>query len=313
MKLSNIFWDVIVVGGGPAGLSAALVLGRCQRTVLLCDRNTPRNWASKKLHSFLSRDGISPTEFTEISRAELAKYPNVYFYPAEVEDAMAKGHHFQVTLSGGCIARGKKLLLATGVADELPPIPDIENYFGKSVFTCPYCDGWEQRNLPVVAYGQGKRGFELARSLTAWTKDIVLCTDGPKDITPEQQELLEINKISIYEVGISSLRGEKGKLQSIGFKDGHEIPCQALFFNTPCFPQSHLAQKLGCKLVGNYESTNVPGVFLAGNILGDVQLAIVAAAEGAKAAFGINKSLTREEFERAAGDSASGTYLAKNN
>lgn len=251
-------WDVVIVGAGPAGLSAALVLGRARRKVLLCDRGTPRNWA-RKMHSFITRDGVDPREFRARAHQELSRYPSVAFRKARVTSAArATSGGFHVTLQGRSKVWTRKLLLATGVFDILPPLQGIERCYGSSVFQCPYCDGWEVRDQPVAIYGKRQRGFEMAR-----------------------------------------------QLQSIVFRNGDELPRSALFFDTPSHEQSDLAQLLGCEFTrsggikcGEYEATSVPGVFAAGNIIRDVQLVIVAAAEGTRAAFGINRALTREDFSQ---------------
>jgi thioredoxin reductase len=192
--------------------------------------------------------------------------------------------------------------------DELPPLPGVEDYFGTSIFPCPYCDGWELRNAPVAVYGQGRRAFEMARSMTAWTRDILLCTDGPAKLNRTQREALGANGIRIEQDRITGLEGQGGQLTGIVFAEGHTVSRAAMFFDTPCHPQSQLARELGCQFTasggvrcGQYEATSVPGVFVAGNILKDVQLSIVATAEGARAAFGINRALTREAFDRRVG------------
>lgn len=301
-------WDVAIVGAGPAGLSAALILGRACRRVLVCDSGTPRSWASKAMHAFLTRDGIDPTTFRSLARGELRRYRNVQFRRAEVLEAKhARGGGFRLLTADRKQVACRKLLIATGVFDRLPPIPGIAAYFGTSVFQCPYCDGWENRDVPVAVYGKGRRGFEMSRALTAWTRDIVLCSDGKAKLPARLRARLSGNGIRICEERISALDGEKGRLRSIVFRDGSRLPRRALFFDTPVTAQSRLAESLGCQFARHggvrcwrYEATSVPGVFVAGNIIKDVQLAIVAAAEGARAAFGINKALTREDFERRA-------------
>ncbi|MBM0104798.1 NAD(P)/FAD-dependent oxidoreductase [Steroidobacter sp. S1-65] len=298
-------FDVTIVGAGPAGLSAALVLGRAHRKVLVCDSGTPRNWASKAIHSYLSRDGIDPTEFREQARSELARYSGVVIKDVEVTELKrAVDHGFEATLGDASRVLSRKVLLATGVLDHLPPLPDIEAFFGTSVFQCPYCDGWEMRDRPVAAYGKRQRGFEMARALTAWFDDIVLCTDGAPGLSEKELEQLRQNGIELRAERIERLEGDNGQLQAILFRNGERLPRTALFFDMPASEQSTLAQALGCAVTsqgrikcGQYESTSVPGVFAAGNIIGDVQLAIVAAAEGARAAFGINRALTREDFD----------------
>jgi thioredoxin reductase len=300
-------WDVVIVGGGPAGLSAALTLGRCRRRVLLCDAGTPRNMAARKMHGFLTQEGTAPSRFRRAARRELRAFDAVRCVDEVVDDvSIAKDGSFCVSL-GGRSARCRKLLLATGVADELPPVPGIEPLWGSSVHSCPYCDGFELHGDPVAVYGKRQRGFEMARALTAWTSDIALCTDGPAGLDARQRRALARNDIALYEDRIDRLVGKRGSLEAIVFRGGRRLPRRALFFDLPSHPQTKLAKRLGCELdrkgtirCGQYEATNVSGVFVAGNVKGDVQLSIVAAAEGARAAFGINRTLTREDFDRRA-------------
>jgi thioredoxin reductase len=297
-------WDVVIVGAGPAGLSAALVLGRSRRKVLLCDRGTPRSWASKSMHAFITRDGIPPEDFRRLALDELKRYRNVGYWRGEVTEATRRDGRFVVRL-GRRRVHARKLLIATGVLDQLPPIEGFRELFGISAFPCPYCDGWEFRGRPLAAYGKRKRGYEMARALTAWTDDVVLCTDGPSGLGATERRHLESNSILLREESIARLETRKGRLGSVIFSDGSRLRRSAIFFDTPTRSQSSLADRLGCTFdrrgaikSGQYEATSVPGVFVAGNIIKDVQLSIVAAAEGTRAAFGINRALTREDFER---------------
>jgi len=300
-------WDVVIAGAGPAGLSAALILGRARRSVLVCDRGTPRSWASKRMYAYLSRDSIPPARFRAIGRRQLARYPEVKLRDVAVAHAKRDGEGFEVTLATGRRVRCRKLLIATGLMDILPSIPGFEPLFGRTIFQCPYCDGWEMRGKALAVYGRRKRGFEMARALTAWTDDIVLLTDGPSRLTSAERRHLSRNGVRLIEKRIESVVGRRGQLQAVNFRDGDSLARQGLFFDTPSRAQSRLADSLGCRygrhggiLCGQYEATSVPGVFVAGNIIRDVQLSIVAAAEGARAAFGINRALTREDFERRA-------------
>jgi len=302
----SALWDVVIVGGGPAGMSAALILGRACRRVLICDSGTPRSWASRAMHAFLTRDGIAPAAFRKMARAELRRYRNVEFRRGKVKSARrASSGGFLLRQDDGRRVRCRKLLIATGVFDRLPPIPGIAAYFGRSVFQCPYCDGWEYRNRPLAVYGRGRRGFEMSRALLAWSRDVVLCSDGKALLSANQRKELKQNGVVLSEARIAGLVGRRGKLREIVFRDGSKLARRAMFFDTPVASQSPLARSLGCQFTrnggvrcGRYEATSVPGVFVAGNIIKDVQLAIVAAAEGSRAAFGINKALSREDFER---------------
>jgi thioredoxin reductase len=289
-------------------LSAALVLGRACRRVLLCDTGTPRSWASKEMHAYLSRDGIPPRRFLEIGRGELRAYPGVRFAPLEVTDARRIKAGFSVSLAGHGRVQARKLLIASGVFDIVPRIPGIDALFGRSVFQCPYCDGWEMRGKKVAVYGRRQRGLQMARAMTAWSRDIVLCSDGPSRFSAAERRQLDRNGIRVIEARVTELKGRAGRLQEILFADDTRLRRDTLFFDTPSRGQSRLAASLGCRfgrnggvVCGAYEATSVPGVFVAGNIIRDVQLSIVAAAEGARAAFGINRALTREDFAKRAG------------
>ncbi|MEP6607342.1 MAG: FAD-dependent oxidoreductase [Burkholderiaceae bacterium] len=216
-------------------------------------------------------------------------------------------HLFRVFLDGNRSELARKLLIATGVQDQLPKLRGIEQFWGTSVLQCPYCEGWEFQDAPIAVYGKRLRGFEMARAMSAWTSDIVLCSDGRASLKANEIAELARNGIELIEDRIAELSGCNGQLEAVVFRGGRRLQCRALFFDTPCVSQSRLAVKLGCRLTkgggircGQYEATDVPGVFVAGNIIDDVQLAIVAAAEGARAAFGINRSLTREDFDRRA-------------
>ena len=310
-------WDVVIVGAGPAGLSAALVLGRAKRKVLVCDKGTPRNWASRNMHGFVTRDGIEPGEFRALAHQELARYPQVKLRAEAVVAAqpLETGAGFSVKLARGSVVRARKLLLATGLVDHLPQVRGLEERFGVSVFQCPYCHGWEFRDRAVAVYGRGKRGLEMARAITAWTADIVLCTDGEPELTPAAQRQLQRNGIELRTARIARLEGRRRELSQIVFRNGEVLARDALFFDTPSSEQSALSRAIGCEYAegggikcSQYSATSVPGVYAAGNITRDVQLAIVAAAEGTKAAFGINRALTREDFAaRVRGGSASPT------
>lgn len=301
-------YDVAIVGAGPAGLSAALVLARCCREVFVCDAGTPRSAATEVMHGFLTRDGIEPAEFRRLAREELGRYENVALRDARAVDARRAGEAgFAVDLADGERVRARKLLVATGLVDELPPLEGFGEFYGTSVFHCPYCDGYELRGAPLAVYGRGRRAFEMARALTGWSRDLTLVSDGPAGLAPEARRHLERNRIRVVETRVARLAGRDGRLEAVVLADGRALQVRGLFFDTPTRPQSLLAQRVGCRLTkkggvrcGQYEATDVPGVFVAGNLTKDVQLSIVAAAEGARAAFGIQRSLLREDFERRA-------------
>ena len=292
-------YDVVIVGAGPAGLSAALILGRCRRRVLICDTGSPRNAASHALHGFLTRDGIPPLEFLKIAREQLASYQTVEFREIEVKEAKRTDTGFIINTHIFC----SKLLLATGVVDRLPQVDGLMNLYGRSVFHCPYCDGWEMRDRRIAIYGRGKNGSGLALELTLWSSDLALCTDGPTELSDEETTRLGRKRIKIYDTPIRQLIGSEGMLEAIEFKNGETLGCDAMFFSTGNDQGSDLAARLGCEFTddgavktGDYEITNVPGVYVAGDASRLVQLAIVAAAEGAQAAFAINQELLKQDL-----------------
>lgn len=295
-------YDVIIVGAGPAGLSAALILGRSRRRVLVCDSGHPRNAASHAIHGFLTRDGIAPRDFLRIAREQLRQYETVEVRDIEVATAKCRDSRFQVTLADGSTLGARKLLIATGVADRLPEIPGFQQLYGLSVFHCPYCDGWEVRDQPLAIYGRGDRGVGLSLELTGWSRDLVLCTDGPSEIAPADLARLERNGIHVREDRVVRLDG-RDRLERIVFATGEPLVRRALFFTTGQEQQCELATKLGCRMTekgtvhtGRYETTHLPGLFVAGDASRAVQWVVVAAAEGAEAAFAINTDLLKEDL-----------------
>lgn len=296
--------DVIIVGAGPAGLSAALMLGRCRRSVLVLDSGQPRNGASHALHGFLTRDGTSPAEFLRLARVELTAYETVALRDAEVASAECQpGGRFEVTLTTGERFHARKLLLATGVVDRLPDIPGFEQLYGRSVFHCPYCDGWEVRDGPLAIYGTGERGAGLALTLTTWSRDLVLCTDGPADLEADRRATLERNGITVREDRVAGLIGHDGVLSEVTFRAGPPLARRALFFTTGQYQRSDLLTRMGCEFTekgtvrtGKYETTHLPGLFVCGDASRAVQWVVVAASEGAEAAFAINSDLVAEDL-----------------
>jgi thioredoxin reductase len=298
----QLMFDVVIVGGGPAGLSAALMLGRCRRRVLVLDLGQPRNRRSTALHGYLTRDGIAPSSLIELGRAELLEY-RVELRQAGVTGAKPAGDHYQVFLNDGSEEAARYLLIATGVVDDLPAIPGFEACYGQSIFHCPYCDGWERRDRPLAAFGRGANVTGLALGLKTWSADVVVCTHGGK-IERRLRERLDRNGIAVRTEPIARLEHADGALTAVMFDTGDPLPREALFFTTGQHPQSSLAISLGCALnrrgtvnTGTMCETNVPRLYVAGDASRDAQFVVVAAAEGVKAACAINKALQLEELK----------------
>jgi thioredoxin reductase len=297
-------YDVVIVGAGPAGLSAALMLGRCRRSVLICDTRRPRNAASRAMHGFLTRDGLPPLEFLAMARDQLTPYETVELRDVAVTAAECQPNgRFVVDLATGERVHCRKLLIATGVVDNLPQHPGFRELYGSSVFHCPYCDGWEVRDTAMAVYGRGDRGLGLSLELTVWSRDLVLCTDGPSEIDDDGMARLERNGIRVIEDPVARLEGTDGILNHVVFENGTRLPRRVLFFTTGQSQRSDLSVRLGCEfnekgtvMTGKYETTHVRGLYVAGDASRAVQWVVVAAAEGAEAAFAINTDLIKEDL-----------------
>lgn len=248
---------------------------------------------------------MAPPDFLKLGRLQLRPYA-VTFVKSEARAIKSATIGYEVRLANGKRVRGRKILLATGLRDDLPPIKGIDRFYGHSVFHCPYCDGWENRDAAIVVYGKGHRGFGLSISMLGWSANVVLCSDGPSGLNTKQRAGLKRAGIPLREEAIQELKGRGALLHSLRFKSGEEIPCSAFFFNTGCFQGSPLGRQSGCRFDGEgavkvrkYQIVGKPGIYAAGNILRDVQLSIVAAAEGAAAAFEINCALLKADRNQA--------------
>lgn len=297
--------DVCIVGAGPAGLNAALILGRCGRSVVVFDSGQPRNAASQGLHNYLTRDGINPLELRALGRQEVATHPSVRFIDAQVAAIQRHEEGYDIVTVDGRRARARILLLATGRADVLPVQPGFREFYGRGVYHCPYCDAWENRGRKLIAFGEGDCAIDLALALLTWSKDVTLCTPRPTELSPRDRGRLEVNGIGIARAAIVSLGGRDGRLTEARLQNGTTLACDALFFTSALPQKSPLAQSLGCQLdesasvvCTQHAATGVPGLYVAGNVRGGVHLAIMAAAEGAEAAIAINEELAERELKR---------------
>jgi len=292
--------DCIIVGGGPAGLNAAVVLGRCRRKVLMFDTATPRNRYSHGMHNYLTRDDVLPSDFLKLSLKEIIKY-GIKRIGHKVISAIKNGNDvFDVKDEKGNIYHAKKLLIATGLSDKLPEIPGFKELYGKAVFHCPYCDAWELQNKEIGVYARNKNGFELALLLKGWSENITYYADGSNKLKPAQVEALSLNKIKIISYPIEKLQWKADKLKAIVFKNKSTNKCDALFFVNGYEQQCNLAETFGCKmtkkgvvLTNSCQETNIEGLYVAGDASKDMHFVVVAAAEGAKAGVIINKALQK--------------------
>jgi thioredoxin reductase len=301
--MSDVY-HAVIVGGGPSGLSAAIVLGRCRRRVLLCDGGQPRNQASRAVHCLLGHEGMSPSDLLARGRLELEQYPTVTSRVHRVTDITPFGNQFSVACADGFTVMARKVLLTTGLIDEVPRLEDIERLYGRSVHHCPYCDGFEHRDQPLAVYGEGDKGGSLALMMKQWSSDVLLCTDGPSTVSPSMQARLQQHGIAVCSDTIVRLEGtDDGALQKIHLQNGKALKRAAIFFTTGCRQGSELSASLGCArdekggIVTDplTEESSVRGVYVAGDASRDVLLVAVAIAEGAKAAVAINRALLQDD------------------
>jgi len=297
-------WDVAIIGGGPAGLSAALVLGRALRSVILIDEEKPRHAAARSSHGYLTRDGISPAEFRELGRKDIRAYELVRFEHDTATEAKKESEYFHIHTTTGKSYISKYLIVATGVRDELPPIPGVQERYGISVFPCPYCDGWEHRGEPLAVIGSGAQLFSYAQLIFNWSRDLAVFPDGASMLTLDQKQALQARDIVLYEQPIHSLSGAGGELEKIVLEDGQEIKRRIAFLaDTGARDATGIADGLGVQREedGQYEtlehgSTRIDGLYIIGDAKHYFTGLIGAAGEGYEAGVAINRKLVEEDW-----------------
>lgn len=296
--------DVLVIGGGPAGLSCALVLGRCRRKVAVFDDGRPRNARARGVHGFLTRDGMSPHVLRWAAREQLAPF-DVTLHDEHVVDVRPCEGGFELVLESGAFVRGRKLVLATGMRDDMPTLEGLDARLGVSVHTCPYCDGWEHRDEPLACYATTPDAAEIALGLTTWSRDVVLFTDGGPAPAGEDAARLAAHGVPVRTERVAALLGEAPRLSGVRLATGEVVGRAAMFVHCGRHQRAPFAERLGLRMgendqveVEELERSGVPGVWVVGDASRDVQFAIVAAAEGARAAYAINQELRREGYAR---------------
>lgn len=294
--------EVVIIGGGPAGLSGALVLGRCRRDVVLFDDGNYRNASAPQMRGFLTRDRIAPRELRQLAHAELARYPSVAIVPETVADARRIDGGFALITKTGDEYECTALLVATGFRDTQPAIAGARELHGELVVPCPYCDAWEVRDQPIAAFSYpDERGARYALLLAQWSNDVVFCSDRRPQLSDGLRRELAARNVRVEHRELRSVERD-GKGIRLVFAEGESLWRRSLFYHLGGEPTSQLASRLGavCAENGGVETTrkgetNIAGLFVAGDASRDVLQAIVAAGEGAAAAVTINEYLCSKE------------------
>jgi thioredoxin reductase len=306
--MNNDMYDCIVIGAGPAGLSASLFLARYRRRILTFHHNSPRNEYAHGIHGFLGHDGISPAELLARGRDEVTAYGGLIIESCVTGIEALSNEHFRIRTGDVNQERrtfdARRVLLATGLRDLTPDCPGFRDFYGVSVHHCPDCDGYECTGKRIAVLGTGTNNVGFALKLLTWTNKITLITEDPSGLSKNDRAKLAGFDISVRDQSIAALEGdlESKQLHRVVFREGDALDCDALFFNLGTKPASNLHEILGCKLdescgliwVDRTRQTSISGVYAAGDITPNSQLAVVAAAEGAMAAVHIHDSLIPE-------------------
>ena len=295
-------YDVVVVGGGPAGLSSALWLARYLHKVVVVDSGDPRNWETRGINGYLGHQGIRSPELRAIGREECTKY-GVEFVSGVVDTAINEtGELFAVCLRDGKTIEAHRLLLAIGIKDVWPNIPGLENCYGETIHVCPDCDGYETRDKNTVVVGSGRKAVGMALALTTWTRKIVICTNGEKpDMNQVLLDKLKALNIPVLEAPIQCVLSKDKEIAAIELKGAMTLDCERLYFAIGQYPSDDLGAQLGCKrdemgrlVIDERNHTSVKNVYAAGDIAPGPQMAIAAAASGAIASIAIHASRVPE-------------------
>lgn len=302
MELEDSF-DVIIIGGSYAGLSAALSLGRSMRKVLIVDNGNPCNRQTPHSHNFLTNDGNKPEDIREKALDQARQYPTVSFLADTVTDVQPEGSFFKVSAAKGETFTTRKVLFATGVIDTIPHIDGFADCWGKSILHCPYCHGYEVKNRKLGIMANGDIGFEMAKTIKHWAGELVVFTNGTSTLTPEQVQLLNRHNIIVIENAIDAIAHENGFITQIEFTDTEPEKIDALFTQLPFIQQCNIPEKLGCEmtekgfiLIDKCLETTIPGIYAAGDCLSLFRSVAHAVASGNKVGAIINKQLIEEDF-----------------
>lgn len=296
-------FEVIIVGGSYSGLSAAMSLGRSLRQVLVIDSGLPCNRQTPHSHNFITQDGEKPAVISAKAKLQVDIYKTVQFYNGLAIKALKTEGVFEIEMESGVIFTSKKVLFATGVKDLLPEIEGFAACWGISVLHCPYCHGYEVKNEKTAIIANGEMGFEFAKLISNWTKDLRLCTNGKSELSLEQTQILKNHGVQIFEEEIDSFEHNESYIKKIIFKNGEKVEVKAIYARPPFEQHCPIPETLGCDTneqgllkVDGMQKTNIAGIFASGDCTTQMRSVAIAVSTGSFAGAVINKELIDEDF-----------------
>lgn len=296
-------FEVIIIGGSYSGLSAAMSLGRSLRQVLVIDSGLPCNRQTPHSHNFITQDGEKPAVISAKAKLQVDIYKTVQFYNGLAVKALKTESGFEIETESGVVFTSRKVLFATGVKDLLPEIEGFAACWGISVLHCPYCHGYEVKNEKTAIIANGEMGYEYAKLISNWTKDLRLCTNGKSELTLEQTQTLKNHGVLILEEEIDSFDHKDGYIKNIIFKNGEKVEVKAIYARPPFEQHCSIPETLGCESneqgllkVDAMQKTNIPGVFASGDCTTPMRSVAIAVSTGSFAGAVINKELIDEDF-----------------
>ena len=302
MKQPHLF-DVIIIGGSYAGLSAAMTLGRSLRNVLVIDNGKPCNEQTPHSQNFLTQDGKTPKEISALAKTQVEKYDTIKFYDGKAVSAEKTDFGFEITSENGEKLDSKKLIVATGIRDEVPDIKGFKESWGISLIHCPYCHGYEYRGKKTGVIANGDRGFHIISLVNNLTKDLTIFTRGKTNFNDQQLEKLEKNNIHIIETEIEELKHQNGMVKSIILSDGKVLNFEVVYGPSPFTQHSDIAESLGCEMtemghikIDQFQKTNVVGLFACGDNSSAMRSVANAVYTGNAAGAMVNAELVSDYF-----------------
>jgi len=296
-------FDVIIVGGSYSGMAAAMALGRARRQVLVIDSGKPCNIQTPYSHNFLTRDGAAPTEIAAIAKQQVLQYPTITFLGGVAIKGTKTTNGFEIIIASGETLAASKLVFATGIRDMLPAVPGMAECWGISVLHCPFCHGYEVRDEKTGIFGNDETAFELASLITNWTHDLHIFTNGPSNLSAEQNIKLSSHSIKVIDKEIDLLENQAGYLDRVAFKDGTKTWLKAAYVRSPFRQVCPLPESMGCTLNDDgyiktdaFQETSVPGIFACGDNTNKLRTLANAIAAGTTTGMSISKQLMTAEF-----------------